>query len=140
MSNPEGNSAESERCGHRALSGWAGPLCPPYARQEGVRGERQVGVLQRKEARQCTAVLRPALECPSPFLPLNPNLKALMFWAPPRVWAFWVPVLRTASHRPPRSCSLVFQLLFQSHFLRGLPTPRMSESLPAAQSSRILSP
>lgn len=87
MSNPEGNTAESERCGHQALSGWAGPLGPLYARQDGVCGERQVGVLQRKEAHQCTGCAAPApLECPSPFLPLNTNLKALMFfWAPPRV-------------------------------------------------------
>lgn len=65
MSNPEGNTAESERCGQQALSGWAGPLGPLYVRQDGVCGERQVGVLQRKEAHQCTGCAAPApLECP----------------------------------------------------------------------------
>lgn len=67
MSNPEGNTAESER-GEQVP--WP-PLCPAGWGTWGEAG----GVLQRKEARQC-----PPFGMSQPLLPLNPNLKALPFF------------------------------------------------------------
>lgn len=70
MSNPEGNSAESERCGHRALSGWAGPLAPPTPGRKGCVGRGRWGCCRGRRlasARLCCAPLWnvPAPSCPS---------------------------------------------------------------------------
>lgn len=72
MSNPEGNTAESERCGHQALSGWAGPpLCPAGW---GAWGEAGGGVAEEGGSPvQGLCCPPPLWNVPAPSSPLTPT-------------------------------------------------------------------